>query len=253
MNVKEILSRIALLAKNKGLSEPFIVGGIPRDMVLNQINKIDDIDITTGDNDSHQLSRLAYQELKPYFPNHIFYKTMEDGHSQLGLNRIKLDFSSNYRTPGIQRILQQAKANDSEMMQELMSRDFTCNILLMTLDLKNIKDLTGLGIKDINKKLLRTPLPPYITLTFNKKRIVRILYLAAKLGFEVEPDIISWVKNHPEAITDGVKPKYISKMLQKAMGYDADRTVKLLDKMGLWRVIPPTEKLMPYIVGGHRG
>lgn len=244
MQLLELLSIVSQTANEKGLSTPFICGGSPRDKVLNKIiTDISDIDITTGDQGSIYLPK----ELALKLGLSAHYKQMEDGHAQITINDLKLDFSSNYRAPNIRELLQKAGiVNPTEMQQELYSRDFTCNALLMTMDLKTIKDPTGLGIKDIKNKILRTCLPAKYTLENDHKRIVRIIYLAAKLNFEVDNDIINWVKNHPQTIADA-KPKYIAKKLQKAINYNIDKTIELLDLMQLWHFIPILPDLVPYI------
>ena len=242
MNIKELLSLIASVAKNKGVSTPFICGGTPRDKVLNRLDQMADLDITTGDASIHLLG----QELSKALPGSN-YKVMPDGHAQITIDKFKVDLSSNFRVPGIKMMLYKAGIkNPTEMQCELYSRDFTCNALLLSMDLKNIFDPTGLGMKDIQKKLIRTCLPAQLTLGSQHKRIVRVVYLAAKLGFEVDPEIINWVKANPQFFADA-KPKYLSGKLQKALDADKEKTVKLLDAMDLWKFIPPLPALLPYM------
>lgn len=245
MNIRELLSQIAQLAKSNGISEPFLVGGIPRDKVLGKLETVQDIDLTTGDDSIHRLSRLTAAALRPAVPD-LSFKVMGDGHAQIQAGNIKLDFSSNYRTPGVAEKLEEVGESPSPLMVEMMSRDFTCNTLLLSMDLKNIQDLTGMGMRDIKRKLLVTPLAPRTTLGSDHKRVARIPYLAAKLGFDVEPAIIDWVRRNPSALMDGVKPRYVSQKLSKAMQYDSERTVALLDKMGLWHEVPMTDEMIPY-------
>ena len=245
MKIRELLSQIAQLAKSNGISEPFIVGGIPRDKVLGRLDAVQDIDLTTGDESIHKLSQVTANSLRPQFPE-LNLKVMGDGHSQIMIGNVKLDFSSNYKTPGVEQKLVKAGEKPSPLLVEMVSRDFTCNTLLMTLDLKDIRDMTGMGMRDIKRKMLVTPMAPEITLGNDNKRVARIPYLAAKLGFEVEPAIIKWVRNHPESLTQNAKPRYVSQKISKAMGYDPERTVKLLDEMGLWHEVPLTEELIPY-------
>lgn len=242
MTLKELLSLIAELSKRKGISTPFICGGTPRDKLLNRLDKLVDLDITTGDNSIHLLG----QELSKAIPNSN-YKVMPDGHSQITIDKFKVDLSSNFRVPGIKMMLYKAGIkNPTEMQCEIYSRDFTCNALLLSLDLKNILDPTGLGTKDIQKKIIRTCLPAQLTLGSQHKRIVRVVYLAAKLGFEVDPEIINWVKRNPQFFGDA-KPKYLSDKLQKALDSDKEKTVQLLDQMGVWKFIPPMPDLLPYM------
>ena len=57
--VRDALLEIKRLAKDNGLSEPYIVGGLPRDKILHRINKVEDIDLTSGDDSIHQLAELT--------------------------------------------------------------------------------------------------------------------------------------------------------------------------------------------------
>jgi len=234
MVVLDILAQIATLARENGIPEPFIVGGLPRDKLLGRVSKTNDIDLTTGDDSIHKLADLCHRHFFRKFPN-INFRRFDDGHAQMQVGPLRLDFSSAYYSPNVEPLLSRAGVGDSTpMQQELFSRDFTCNTLLATLNLREIKDLTGLAIPDIQKKLLRTPLPPAVTLNNNVKRIARIPYLAAKLGFEVEPAIISWVRKNPEKIAQS-KPGYVRGRLQKAMDEDPERTIHLMNEMRLWR------------------
>jgi poly(A) polymerase len=230
--VKEVLLGVKRIAKDNGLSEPYIVGGLPRDKILHRTNKIEDIDLTSGDESIHKLAELTAQQFKV---NPIRFP---DGHYQLYINKIKYDFSSNYNSPDAKYFLEKAGVkNPSNMLLELFSRDFTCNTLIIPLALRKVIDPTGLAIDDIKKKIIRTPLPPRITLRDDTKRVVRAIYLAAKLGFEVEPDIIFWVKNHHDKIKEEVSVGFSRRKLADATRADINKTVKLMNEMGLWNVI----------------
>ncbi len=214
---------------------------------MGRAEKLDDVDLTTGDDNIHYVAKEASIAFRG--PG-VDYKLLDDGHAQIIIDGFKLDFSSNYNIPGIKNMLIKAGLEEPTSMQlELYSRDFTCNALLMTLDLKTITDPTGLGIKDIKAKLLRTCLPAAITLGNDNKRVVRIIYLAAKLGFEVDKEIISWVKVNPESLTKGSTSQYVIKKLKKACESDLNKTVKLIGEMNLWPFVPVIDELVPYMEG----
>ena len=237
MAILDILAQISTLAKENGIPEPFIVGGLPRDKLLGRGSEANDIDLTTGDESIHKLADLCHREFYRKFTN-LSFNRMPDGHAQMNLGTIRLDFSSAYHSPNADRILAAAGvANATPMQKELFSRDFTCNTLLATLNLNEIKDLTGLAIPDINNRLLRTPLPPAVTLTNDPKRIPRIMYMAAKLGFAVEPEIVQWVKRNAQKMAQ-LKPGYVKNKLQKAMDSNSEITRKLMDEMNLWQYSP---------------
>lgn len=245
MSLKTLLKLLYDISIKEGTSQPLIVGGLVRDRVLGNLQKsFNDIDITTGDATVFALAKEFSMSLRKQMP--IVTKQAADGHVSLYLKDFKMDFSSNFRTPNIDRILQiKGIKNPSEIEKELYSRDFYCNTLLMSLDFKRIKDMTGEGINDLNNKIIRTCLTPELTFKYNTNRIIRVVYLSAKLGFNVEPNIIEWVKNNPEYIMKS-ENSYLSKNIDKSLSIDADRTVYLIDKMDMWKYIPITEKLVPY-------
>lgn len=247
MRIKELLNLIATVAKESGTSEPFIVGGLPRDKVMDRIGEVQDIDLTTGDDSIKKLATEVHSVLAANYPE-VHMKTFPDGHSQISIDGMKVDFSSNFRSPQVDKLLKKAGYTSPDPMTlELMSRDFTANSLLLGLDLSTIKDPTGAGIKDIKNKIIRTPLPPAITLGNDPKRIPRIIYLATKLGFNVEQPIIEFVRNNP-GLLKNVKERYITDKINESLDKDSEKTVKLLTDMNLWQQIPISEKLRPYAI-----
>lgn len=248
MKLRELLETIDRKAKELKLPRTYACGGTPRDKVLGILTDINDLDLTNG---THSISKLALEvsnELKKQYS--IEDKQMNDGHISLWLGRgkttMKIDFSSNFLVPRIDDYLTQLGIEKvTPMIRELYSRDFTCNTLLMTLDLKVIRDLTHHGIEDINKRLLKTCLHPDITLRYNTNRIVRVPYLSAKLDFDIAPEIIEWIRDN-KALLKHSSQQYVIKMLEKAIDKNPDRTVWMLNQTGLWDAIPITEKLFPY-------
>lgn len=244
MKLKELLSLITRLAIQHKVAKPYIVGGTTREKVLGQLEKIDDLDITTGDGTIKVLAQAVSTALGKQYQ--IQTKEMKDGHTSIFMGDLKVDFSSNFRVPNIQSILQgMGIEKATSMQQELFSRDFTCNALLMDFDLKTISDPTHKGLQDIKDKVIRTCLTPEITLTSNKNRVIRAIYLAAKLDFEVDAAIIEWVRANPASVQNS-SSHLLTEKLNSALEYNADKTVKLLDQMGLWSYIPVGEKLYPF-------
>ena len=251
MKLRDLLALIASIAKKGGTSRPFICGGTPRDKILNKLDKIEDLDITTGDRSVNFLVKDLVRLLDTNF--HIQAKEMNDGHSSLQVGDMKVDFSSNFTLPNIDKILLEKKIkNPTDMQRELFSRDFTCNALLMTLDLKEVIDPTNVGFKDCQDKIIRTCLSPEVTLTNNKNRVVRAIYLAAKLDFELAPELKSWVKANPESILISSE-KSLAEKINKALSYSPEKTIKCLDEMNLWSYIPITKELYPYYVNKTKG
>jgi tRNA nucleotidyltransferase/poly(A) polymerase len=234
MKIRDILNQINKISQDIGTSKVYICGGIPRDKILNKLEKVSDIDLTTGDNTIKNLAKEC--SIKFAGPN-TTYKTMDDGHSKLIIDGVNFDFSSNYIIPNLKEYFESKNETKSSLDLEMYSRDFTCNSLLLDFDLETILDPLNRGISDIEGKMLKTCLDPSITLGVDNKRISRAIYLAAKLGFNLDPQVFNWIKENPEKIaTPG--NKYVSKRINKALFYNKEYTIQLLDDLGLWSYIP---------------
>lgn len=227
-----------------GASKPYITGGTPRDRYLGHLENISDLDITTGDKTVDYLSQEFAIELRKKY--NITRKTMEDGHSSIYIGSFKMDFSSNFNVPGIDQMLaDKGIARPNDMQREMFSRDFTCNALLLSFDLKNLVDPTHQGFKDIKEKKIKTCLDPKTTLTTNRNRVVRAIYLAAKLDFDIDDSIIKFVQQNPQSVKIATD-KVLNEKLNEAFKRDADKASFLITKMGLWNQIPITEPMYPY-------
>lgn len=244
MKLRELLSKLKEVQKKIKVSEPFICGGTPRDKFMGHLENISDLDITTGDNTVEYLSQEFEIALRRDF--NVTRKIMSDGHSTIFVGNLKMDFSSNFIVPNIDVHLKSIGVNNpTNMQREMFSRDFTCNALLMSLDLKHIIDPTKHGFIDIKQKKIKTCLPVNITLTSNKNRVVRAIYLAAKLGFEVDDTIIDYVRKNPKTINISTE-KVMNDKLTDAFRRDPDRSAYLLNEMNLWDYVPITTDMYPY-------
>ncbi|KAK6090765.1 hypothetical protein P3W45_000010 [Vairimorpha bombi] len=79
--------------------------------------------------------------------------------------------------------------------EDSFRRDLTINSLFYNLVTRNIEDHTGLGIKDIKNKILRTPLDPLTTFSDDPLRILRIFRFRSKLNFKIQDDVYAALKN----------------------------------------------------------
>lgn len=228
-----------------------ICGGTPRDKYLKRLDNISDLDITTGDNTVDYLSQeFSSNLLKNY---NVTRKTMPDGHSTIFVGNLKVDFSSNFNVQNIDSLLNKIGiVKPTSMQKEMFSRDFTCNSLLLSLDLKNITDPTNKAFKDIKEKKIRTCLSPEITLISNRNRVIRAIYLACKLGFDIDQSIIDFVRKNPDSVKISTN-KSLSEKLNEAFTRDADRASYLITKMGLWNYIPIIDKAQPYYLKNVKG
>lgn len=246
MKLKELLKILDETRKTINVETPFIVGGAVRDKYTNKLSNISDIDITNGSSTINLLSNAFYKKLQEDY--NITKKVMSDGHSSIFIGSLKIDFSSNFIVNNIEALLKDLNIKSpTKLQKEIYSRDFTCNTLLMTTDLKYIADPTKKGFEDINKKNIMTCLSPNITLTSSRNRVVRSIYLACKLDFNVDKRIIDFVKKYPNSVKVASQ-KTLEEKLNFAFDKDPDKASFLIKEMGLWDYIPITKEIYPFYI-----
>lgn len=251
MKLRELLQEMKRVQENIGSSPAYICGGTPRDKYMGKLENIADIDITTGDKTVDYLSQEFFIEFRKKY--NVTRKTMEDGHSSIFVGSLKVDFSSNFMVHNIDHELTKLGIkNPTNMQREMFSRDFTCNSLLLTTDLKQIIDPTKRGFKDIKEKKIRTCLAPEITLTSNRNRVVRAIYLACKLDFDLDDSIIEYVRKNPQTVKISTE-KSMNDKLNEAFSRNPKKAAELITKMNLWSQIPITEKVYPYYMQHVKG
>ena len=68
-------------------------------------------------------------------------------------------------------------------------RDLTINALFYNINANEVEDFTERGIPDLERGLVRTPLPPRTTFLDDPLRILRAIRFAARFGFDVDEEI----------------------------------------------------------------
>ena len=79
--------------------------------------------------------------------------------------------------------------------EDAFRRDATVNSLFFHLEKQEIVDLTGRGLKDLNARIMATPLDPHQTFMDDPLRVLRFIRIGSKLGFSIEPEAMRCVKD----------------------------------------------------------
>jgi len=109
---------------------------------------------------------------------------------------------------------------------DLIRRDFTINAMAISED-GDLIDLFG-GREDLERKILRTPLPAQKTMMDDPLRFLRAMRFSITKGFEIHLDIISamMVPGILEKLEKVVSAERVREEVYKMMKHD---TVKTLD------------------------
>lgn len=245
MKLSELLSSLGTIAKENNISTPYIVGGLPRDKVLGiSPEKVKDIDITTGDAGSSKLAILSNTK----WPEATF-RLYDDGHSSIDFKNIRLDFSNNFKIPGIVSELKEMGIKEPvELQKELFSRDFIINTLLQPMDLtQEPLDLTGKALGDIKAKIIRTPIDPEFTIGYDPRRILRAIILAVKFNFDIDKDLERVIIKYRGSL-QYLALAHIKKQINQMLRIDSDKTLRLLSKYKLLPVIPLSKMMQLEVI-----
>jgi len=162
----------------------FVVGGYVRDLILNR--KLDDVDIlVVGDGlefakkISQKLGVKKVDYFKTFGTAHFFYKDIDLEF----VGARKESYSSDSRNPEVEI---------GTFEDDINRRDFTINTLAISLNKNNFGELidTFGGAKDIESKLIKTPLNPLETFNDDPLRILRAFRFASQLGFQLDESLV---------------------------------------------------------------
>ncbi|KAI5170514.1 tRNA nucleotidyltransferase (CCA-adding enzyme) [Pancytospora epiphaga] len=108
-------------------------------------------------------------------------------------------------------------------LEDALRRDLTINSLFYNLNTEEIEDYTGKGLGDIEKRVIRTPLDPKVTLLEDPLRILRIFRFKAKMGFTIDPSIYEALElpNIRSALRNKVSIERINVELFKMLDYES--------------------------------
>lgn len=167
-----------------------------RDIFLKRDSKdVDIVAIGSGIDLAHEVANLLSNK-----PQVNFFKNFgtamlktEDGWEIEFVGARKESYNRNSRKP----IVENGTLEDDQNR-----RDFTINALAISLNKESYGELLDPfnGIKDMEDKIIRTPLDPDITFSDDPLRMMRGIRFASQLGFTIEPETLQAIERNAERI-----------------------------------------------------
>jgi len=129
--------------------------------------------------------------------------------------------------------------------EDAFRRDFTVNALYRRVKDGVILDPTG-GLKDIEKRILRTTRDPEAVFSEDGLRLLRLVRLAAELGFDIEEKTLAAAKKYASLLSDisvERKREELERILVADIKYGVSgavyRALELLREIGLYPYFLP--------------
>jgi poly(A) polymerase len=190
-----IFKIISQSAEELGINA-YVIGGFVRDYILErgQHKDIDIVAIGSG-------IALAKQVAKniPNHPQVQVFKTY--GTAMLRYDDIEIEFvgarKESYSEESRNPVVENGTLEDDQNR-----RDFTINAMAFNLSASNFGDLLDPfeGLKDLESKIIRTPLDPDITYSDDPLRMMRAIRFATQLNFTIEDASLEAISKNKERI-----------------------------------------------------
>ena len=122
-----------------------------------------------------------------------------------------------------------------------LTRDFTINALGISLNKQNYGALIDEfdGLKDMKRKIIRTPLEPGITFSDDPLRMMRAIRFASQLGFDIDPDTFDAITKNKERIRIVSQERITDELNKIILSPTPSYGFKLLFVSGLLELIFP--------------
>jgi len=241
-NIQKDLDLISSVADDL-MMKPFIVGGLPRDLMFGyQIDDDTDLDITEKYGNAFDLAFFVsakYNLMQPqiYPSSGTALVMMESGRA--------IEFhNAFYNVPHIIDQLYAMGIKPTPINKDVYSRDFTIDTLLYDFVDGTIIDITKMGIPDIQNRILRVPIKAEKTLARSPKNILRGIRFKIQFNLTEDEDYTKAVQKYiPDLIRfmlDNPDSQMIARTVKKTFRLDHKRAYEEYSKLGLWEYIPDT-------------
>jgi len=175
--------------------ETYVVGGYVRDLVMGkESNDIDVVCVGSG----IELANKVIGLLPGKNQLNVFKNF---GTAQIKYKNQVIEFvgarKESYRSDSRKPVVEDGSLEDDQKR-----RDFTINALAICLNSERIGELIDPfdGIRDIQRKIIKTPLDPSITFSDDPLRIMRAFRFSAQLNFDIEAATFEAIKLNAERL-----------------------------------------------------
>ncbi|MFC1226472.1 CCA tRNA nucleotidyltransferase [Pedobacter sp. BG31] len=222
------LSQIA----DKHQTEAYVIGGFVRDLFLDRPSK--DIDVVVVG------SGIAYAEAVGRKLNTKVAVFKNFGTANIKFQDLEIEFvgarKESYRSDSRKPIVE-----DGTLADDQLRRDFTINALAINLNADRFGELLDPfdGIKDLENKLIRTPLDPEITFSDDPLRMMRAIRFASQLNFDIDETALHAIKTQKQRISIVSKERITDEMNKIILSKKPSVGFKYLFDTGLLHIIFP--------------
>ncbi|MDB4180264.1 CCA tRNA nucleotidyltransferase [Flavobacteriaceae bacterium] len=234
-----IFSLISTCAEELNL-ECYVIGGFVRDYIIKKsIPK--DIDIVVV-GDGIEFANYVSKKIKNT-PKVTIFKTY--GTAMFRYNDLEIEFVG-ARKESYNENSRNPKVVTGTLEDDQNRRDFTINSMAFSLNKKHYGALVDPfnGLKDIENKLIKTPLSPEVTYNDDPLRMLRAIRFATKLNFEIDKRSLKSIESLSSRIKIITKERIVVELNKILLTDKPSIGFTLLEKCGLLKYILPEITLL---------
>ena len=232
VHLQNPIFKILSLIADKSKTQAYVIGGFVRDLFLDRPSK--DIDVVVVG------SGIEYAEAVGRKLNTKVAVFKNFGTANIKYQDLEVEFvgarKESYRSDSRKPIVEDGTLEDDQLR-----RDFTINALAINLNADHFGELLDPfdGIKDLENKLIRTPLDPEITFSDDPLRMMRAIRFASQLNFDIDPAALHAIKTQKQRIGIVSKERITDEMNKIILSKKPSIGFKHLFDTGLLQIIFP--------------
>jgi len=218
--------------------ETYTVGGYVRDLILDRPSKdIDIVCVGSGIKLANQVARLI-QAKEQKVVNVAVFKNF--GTAMLRYHDLEVEFVG-ARKESYQQDSRNPEVSQGTLEDDQKRRDFTINALAISLNAQNYGTLIDPfgGLKDLKRKVIRTPLAPAITFSDDPLRMMRAIRFASQLTFDIQADTFDAITENADRIRIVSQERITDELNKIILSPLPSYGFKLLYHAGLLQIIFP--------------
>ncbi len=220
-------------------TDAYVIGGFVRDIILNRPCKdIDVVAIGSGIELAEKVAKLMGKNTKV-----VVFKNF--GTAMLRYHDYEIEFVG-ARKESYDRGSRKPIVENGTLEDDQNRRDFTINALAISLNQSTLGEILDPfdGLKDIENKILKTPLDPTITYSDDPLRMMRAIRFATQLGFEIEEQSLTAIRENRQRIRIVSKERIIDELNKIILAPTPSIGFKHLFNTGLLEIIFPEMALL---------
>ena len=230
----KIFKIISQVAYDRGQSV-YVVGGYVRDLLLGRKSPTD-IDFVT-ESSGIELAQAVAKSINPETKVSVFktYGTAMFRYENLELEFVgarKESYSAESRNPQVEQ---------GTLEDDQKRRDFTVNAMAISLNKDNFGELIDPfnGMKDMEQKILRTPLEPVQTYSDDPLRMMRAIRFASTLGFSIEQKSLEAIEKEAKRIEIITVERIMVEFNKIMLSEKPSVGLEIMKKTGLLDIVLP--------------